>query len=93
MKLKFDISHEAQDKAEKNIDINSDERLLEDIRVICRMIDDAYARFQMQQDDDLVEASIYEIEALKARYRYLLRLAKARNVTCSTCIMSAYEKI
>ena len=88
MKFDFDFDY---DKT-KGEEISPEQRLLQDIRRVCRMIDDAYARFQMQADDDLVEASIYEIEALKARYRYLLRLAKTQNITCNTCVTTVYEK-
>lgn len=58
-----------------------EQKLLNEIREVCRKIETAYENFGYEQDDDLVEASIYEIEALKARYRYLLRLAKSQNVT------------
>lgn len=93
MKYNFGLNFEVQEEISKQDGVDSDQKLLKDIRGICRMIDDAYARFQMQADDDLVEASIYEIEALKSRYRYLLRLAKNKNVTCNTCATTLYEKI
>lgn len=57
-----------------------EEKLIDDIREICRRIDTAYARFEYEEDADLVEAAIYELEALKARYRYLLRIAKERDL-------------
>ena len=59
---------------------NETEKLIEDIRNVCRMLDSAYNRFQFEKDDDLVEATIYEMEALKARYRYLIRLAKENQI-------------
>lgn len=37
----------------------------------------AYDRFNHVTDPELVEASIYEINSLQARYNYLLRRAKA----------------
>ncbi len=89
MKYDFDFDYETS----KNENISSEQKILQDIRRVCRMIDDAYARFQMQADDDLVEASIYELEALKARYRYLIRLAKSQNITCNTCVTTMYEKL
>jgi len=60
--------------------------LLTDIRRICHQMDAAYARFELESDEDLVEAAIFELKALKARYRYLLKLAKqqeleSRNIT------------
>ncbi|MFY9198206.1 MAG: DUF2508 family protein [Acutalibacteraceae bacterium] len=93
MKYNFDFDFETKEEILSHDDLCSDERLLQDIRRVCRMIDDAYLRFQMQADEDLVEASIYEIEALKARYRYLIRLAKTKNITCNTCVTTMYEKI
>jgi hypothetical protein len=59
----------------------SDEALLEDIRTVCRQMDAARARFEMEQDEDLVEASIYELESLKARYRYLIKRAKKEKLS------------
>lgn len=55
--------------------------LLDEIQEISRALERAYERFELQSDSDLVEATIYEIEALKARYRYMLALAKQQNLT------------
>ena len=38
----------------------------------------AYCRFNQAVDPELVEASIYEISAVKARCNYLIRIIKAR---------------
>ena len=38
----------------------------------------AYRQFDMACDPELVEACIYQIQSLKARYNYLLRTIKAR---------------
>ena len=46
--------------------------LLEDIREVQRQLALSNARFDMQSDRDLIDACIYEQEALRARYRYLL---------------------
>lgn len=40
---------------------------------------DAYTRFDCVCDTDLIDACIYEINALKARSNYLLRRIKARS--------------
>lgn len=55
--------------------------LLDEIQDVSRALERAYERFELQSDSDLVEATIYEIEALKARYRYMLALAKQQNLT------------
>ena len=39
---------------------------------------DAYTSFNSTSDPDLLEAYIYEINALRARYDYALRRAKTR---------------
>ena len=38
---------------------------------------EAYARFDYADDPDLIDACIYEINALKARYNYTLRRVKS----------------
>lgn len=55
--------------------------LINEIQDISRALERAYERFELQSNNDLVEATIYEIEALKARYRYMLALAKEQNLT------------
>lgn len=52
--------------------------LLTAIRDTCRRMDNAKLRFEMESDSDLIEACIYEMESLRARYRYLLRMAGCR---------------
>lgn len=58
------------------------EKLLSDIRQVSRLINEAYERFEYESDSDLVEAAVYELESLKARYRYLIRLAKKSDIKC-----------
>lgn len=77
----------------KKDSVNADEKLINEIRYVCRRLDSIYQRYEMLQDDNLIEASIYEIEALKSRYRYLLRLAKTRNISCDISSTVLYEKI
>ena len=67
---------------EKNILKNTKKlRFLNEIREICAQIKCTDMWFEMEDDDDLIEASIYQREALNARYRYLLRQAKKNNVS------------
>ena len=61
--------------------------VLQAIREVCRQLDSVQARFEMDQvnpmesDSDLIDACIYEMEALRARYRFLLRQAKQEGLT------------
>ena len=67
---------------EKNILKNTKKlRFLNEIREICAQIKCTEMWFEMEDDDDLIEASIYQREALNARYRYLLRQAKKNDVS------------
>ena len=67
-----------------------DEQLISEIRNLSDALTLAYERFELQCDNDLVEATIYEIEALKARYRYMLALAKQRNLKSNETRLQDY---
>ena len=41
--------------------------------------------FEMETDPDMIESYIYEREALRARYRYLLKIAKQNGQIASFC--------
>lgn len=55
--------------------------LLQSIRDVCQRMEALESCFAMQEDSDLIEACIYEQEALRAQYRFLLRQAKEAGVT------------
>lgn len=52
------------------------------IREICARIDLVENRFSMETDNDLIEGCIYELESLRAQYRYLLRQARQQGIVC-----------
>ncbi len=57
-------------------------KLLTEIREIKRQLETAYNRFENENDSDLIDACVYELESLTARYRHLLRCAKELNLVC-----------
>lgn len=57
---------------------------LEELREVKHRLDAARCFFQSVSDHDLVAASVYEINALQARYCYLLHQAKLNNLRCNT---------
>ena len=59
-------------------------RLIQDIREVRQQLEAAHAFFALETDEDLLDAAIYQREALQARYRYLLRLAKVNNTVADT---------
>ncbi|MFR8011532.1 MAG: DUF2508 family protein [Clostridia bacterium] len=81
------------DWLKKNEPVKSkEEHILDDIHTLCINMERAYARFEFEQDADLIESSIYEIKSLKAQYRYLLRMAKENGVTCPQTLLTNFEK-
>ena len=50
--------------------------LLEGLEQTRRLIAQAYAGFNTAGDPDLIESYVFEINALQARYTYLLRRVK-----------------
>ena len=60
----------------KHNPIDEQGRLIEDIREVRRQLEGNHAIFALETDEDLLDAAIYQREALQARYRYLLRLAR-----------------
>lgn len=71
--------------------LNEEEQLIEDIRTVAQQLELVKTRFEFESDEDLVEACIYEIQALTARYRYLIRTAKEQKMK-STDIGALYVR-
>ena len=55
------------------------EELRRELQATAEELRRAYDRFDYVIDPNLVEASIYEIDSLKAKYGYLLRCIKERS--------------
>jgi hypothetical protein len=60
---------------QKEVDKTGSELLCE-IEAVKQGLSSVTARFEFANDPDLVESCIYEMQALTARYRYLLREAR-----------------
>lgn len=56
--------------------------LLEEIRSTVNQINSARLWFETESDEDLIDSCVYQLEALEARYRYLLRVAKSKGLRC-----------
>lgn len=69
-------------KLKKKDEVNQfHNQILEEIRNVCLEMEVVGSRFEIESDNDLIDACIYELEALRARYRYLLRIAKQEGIT------------
>ena len=56
--------------------------LIEEIRNTVTELKNTRSWFDSESDADLIEASIYRLESLEAKYRYLLKIAKDSGVSC-----------
>ena len=56
--------------------------IIETIRDVCEQMEMAESRFAQETDPDLIESAIFEMQSLRAKYRYLLRVARTQGVTC-----------
>ena len=65
------------------------EQLIEDLREVRLAMESLDSVFAMESDEDLVDAAIYQREALESRYRYLLRLARETNAVAAEVPLTA----
>ena len=57
--------------------------LIFQIRDTSQRLAAAYSRFEIESNEDLLDSIIYEIQSLKALYRYLIKLAKEKGIECA----------
>lgn len=85
MKLK-EILFKPQEKSDFEEDVVSELKRLK------YELDRAYNEFQNQTDSDLLEACIFEIQSLRAKYSYMLKQAKENGMQSNEIIFGAYRK-
>lgn len=56
--------------------------LLEDLEYVTERLERIRESYDMTDEPELVESLIYEEKAMQARFDYLIRAAKERNITC-----------
>ena len=66
--------------------------LLDEIRSTVAMIHAMQQWFNTESDADLIEACVFQLESLEARYRYLLRMAKDMGVSRDALTGDATER-
>lgn len=70
------------DKSCKAADTDFRTQLFEDMDFVAARLAQIQESFDMTSEPELVDALIYEELAMKARYNYLLRVAKEHNIKC-----------
>lgn len=67
--------------------------LLTQIRETSARLESAYSRFENECNEDLLDSIIYEIQSLKALYRYLIKQAKENGLECAEISVFGREVI
>lgn len=67
--------------------------LVMQIRETSQKLESAYSRFENELNEDLLDSIIYEIQSLKALYRYLLKKAKESGIECGEISVFSREVI
>lgn len=67
--------------------------LLSQIRDTSARLESAYSRFENECNEDLLDSIIYEIQSLKALYRYLIKQAKENGLECAEISVFGREVI
>ena len=73
----------------KHTPVGEQDRIIQDIREVRQQLEGIHAFFALESDEDLLDAAIYQREALQARYRYLLRLARETGVAAAALPVEA----
>ncbi len=68
---------------------NAQTQLQQELLATNQALKEAYEKFNYVSEPELVEACVYEISALKARYNYLLRCIKERTARPEPAFVAA----
>lgn len=58
-------------------------RIVDEIKEVCRLIACNDCWFELECDENLIDACIYQREELNSRYRYLLNSARQQGISCT----------
>jgi len=78
---RFPFLLKLKNKSEKKKIAEYNKEILNDIHDVKNQLEAVEKKYNLFCDADLVESLIFEERALKAKYAYLLRLAKTKGVT------------
>lgn len=70
------------EKKESREDTDFKKRLLEDLEYVTERLERIRESYDMTAEPEMVESLIYEERAMQARFDYLIRVAKERNIKC-----------
>ena len=70
------------EKIKKPVLQSESNEIVRQIRETATKLNSAYSRFEYECNEDLLESVIYEIQSLKALYRYLIKTARESGIEC-----------
>lgn len=70
------------EKKESREDTDFKSRLLEDLEYVTERLERIRESYDMTSEPEMVESLIYEERAMQARFDYLIRIAKEKNIKC-----------
>ena len=68
------------------------DELKEELQNTAQALRDAYDRFNFVTEPELVDAAIFEIRSLNARYSYLIRRVKEESEASAPCVAAGAEQ-
>lgn len=78
------VIKQVEEKYVKQNQKKEENHILSEISDVCKKLRCTDRWFNMEADQDLIEACIYQREELLARYRYLMRVAKEADTYSSS---------
>lgn len=76
------VSEELNKRKSISFDETEKRNILEELALVQNQLERAHVVFNFQTNLDLIESSIYYIEALESKYSYLLKKAKEMRLNC-----------
>lgn len=76
------VSEELNKRKSRSFDETEKRNILEELALVQNQLERAHVVFNFQTNLDLIESSIYYIEALESKYSYLLKKAKEMRLNC-----------
>lgn len=70
----------AQNESSEEADFKA--RLLDDLEYVTNRLARIRESYDMTSEPEMVESLIYEEKAMNARFDYLIRIARERNIKC-----------
>lgn len=79
--LKSLVNLNSAKTAQQTFNLSESKKIAEELSEVSQQLIDINDKFNLAIDDEIIESLIYQELALKAKFNYLLRIAKENNIT------------